>query len=196
MRFGARPSEPGALPVPSHDSSCDTLQRSVLAASPSAGPLQPPPSCLTSHWLSRPPQLLALLCRPAEPQGCLSLPPNAAVWGIDSGVRHSVGGSDYGSVRVGAFMVRFSPFPARTAEFSCAPAEPPANGTPAAAGPPHPLPGASCGRQVRVLAHRAQSTRVRKACVHTRRRSSHLLEFRLHLYATHFSFLSALSTRF
>jgi L-arabinokinase len=26
------------------------------------------------------------------------------VWGLDSGVRHSVGGGDYGSVRVGAFM--------------------------------------------------------------------------------------------
>jgi hypothetical protein len=25
-------------------------------------------------------------------------------WGIDSGVRHSVGGSDYESVRVGTFM--------------------------------------------------------------------------------------------
>ncbi len=26
------------------------------------------------------------------------------VWGVDSGVRHSVGGSDYTSVRIGAFM--------------------------------------------------------------------------------------------
>src|SRR6185295_18685019 len=26
------------------------------------------------------------------------------LWGIDSGIRHSVGGSDYGSVRAGAFM--------------------------------------------------------------------------------------------
>ena len=31
-------------------------------------------------------------------------PKDLAVWGIDSGVRHSVGGGDYGSVRVGAFM--------------------------------------------------------------------------------------------
>jgi hypothetical protein len=29
---------------------------------------------------------------------------NIALYGIDSGIRHSVGGSDYGSVRVGAFM--------------------------------------------------------------------------------------------
>lgn len=50
--------------------------------------------------------LLALLCRPAEVQGTVALPPNAAVWGIDSGVRHSVGGSDYGSVRAAAFMGR------------------------------------------------------------------------------------------
>lgn len=48
--------------------------------------------------------LLALLCRPAEVQGTVTLPPNACVWGIDSGVRHSVGGSDYGSVRAAAFM--------------------------------------------------------------------------------------------
>ena len=48
--------------------------------------------------------LLALLCRPAEVQGTVALPPNACVWGIDSGVRHSVGGSDYGSVRAAAFM--------------------------------------------------------------------------------------------
>jgi L-arabinokinase len=49
-------------------------------------------------------QLLALLCQPAELLGTISLPEDLAVWGIDSGVRHSVGGGDYGSVRVGAFM--------------------------------------------------------------------------------------------
>ena len=32
--------------------------------------------------------LLALLCRPAVVQGVLGLPPGAAVWGVDSGVRH------------------------------------------------------------------------------------------------------------
>jgi len=48
--------------------------------------------------------LLSLLCRPAEVKGTLALPPHAAVWGIDSGVRHYVGGSDYGKVRTGAFM--------------------------------------------------------------------------------------------
>ncbi|HKQ53278.1 MAG TPA: galactokinase family protein, partial [Pyrinomonadaceae bacterium] len=49
-------------------------------------------------------QLLALLCQPAELLGTISLPAELAVWGVDSGVRHSVGGGDYGSVRVGAFM--------------------------------------------------------------------------------------------
>lgn len=49
-------------------------------------------------------KLLALLCQPADVQGCVDLPPHLTVWGIDSGVRHSVGGSDYGAVRVGAFM--------------------------------------------------------------------------------------------
>ena len=49
-------------------------------------------------------QLLALLCQPAELLGTILLPEDLDVWGLDSGVRHSVGGGDYGSVRVGAFM--------------------------------------------------------------------------------------------
>jgi L-arabinokinase len=49
-------------------------------------------------------RLLALLCQPAEPRGHVALPPELAVWGIDSGIRHAVGGADYGAVRVGAFM--------------------------------------------------------------------------------------------
>ena len=49
-------------------------------------------------------RLLALLCQPAESRGTIALPPDLSVWGLDSGVRHSVGGGDYGSVRVGAFM--------------------------------------------------------------------------------------------
>jgi L-arabinokinase len=49
-------------------------------------------------------RLLALLCQPAELRGTVALPPDLGVWGLDSGVRHSVGGGDYGSVRVGAFM--------------------------------------------------------------------------------------------
>jgi galactokinase len=48
--------------------------------------------------------LLALLCQPAELQAPVPLPDDVAVWGIDSGERHTVSGSDYGSVRAGAFM--------------------------------------------------------------------------------------------
>jgi L-arabinokinase len=49
-------------------------------------------------------RLLALLCQPAELRGHVALPTGLAVWGIDSGIRHAVGGADYGAVRVGAFM--------------------------------------------------------------------------------------------
>jgi L-arabinokinase len=49
-------------------------------------------------------RLLALLCQPAELCGMVQVPGNAAFWGLDSGVRHAVTGSDYASVRVGAFM--------------------------------------------------------------------------------------------
>jgi L-arabinokinase len=49
-------------------------------------------------------RLLALLCRPAELQPAVALPPALEVWGIDSGIHHAVSGADYGAVRVGAFM--------------------------------------------------------------------------------------------
>lgn len=49
-------------------------------------------------------RLLALLCQPAEIKNMIALPLQLKLWGIDSGIRHSVGGSDYGSVRAGAFM--------------------------------------------------------------------------------------------
>jgi galactokinase len=48
--------------------------------------------------------LLALRCQPAELEEPVAIPPGLEVWGIDSGIRHAVGGSDYRSVRVGAFM--------------------------------------------------------------------------------------------
>lgn len=48
--------------------------------------------------------LLALKCQPAEVLGRVKVPKYMRFWGIDSGIRHSVGGSDYGAVRVGAFM--------------------------------------------------------------------------------------------
>ena len=49
-------------------------------------------------------QLLEMRCQPAELLGTIELPRDLAVWGIDSGVRHSVGGGNYGSVRAGTFM--------------------------------------------------------------------------------------------
>src|SRR5688572_2814253 len=48
--------------------------------------------------------LLALLCQPAELQPSVPVPDDLEFWGIDSGERHAVGGSDYGAVRAGAFM--------------------------------------------------------------------------------------------
>jgi galactokinase len=51
-----------------------------------------------------PQALLALLCQPAELQPPVPIPDDVEVWGLDSGERHAVGGSDYGAVRAGAFM--------------------------------------------------------------------------------------------
>ena len=49
-------------------------------------------------------QLLSMICQPAEVRGSIKLPEGLAVWGLDSGTRHSIGGGDYGSVRAGTFM--------------------------------------------------------------------------------------------
>ncbi|XP_022731410.1 L-arabinokinase-like isoform X2 [Durio zibethinus] len=51
-------------------------------------------------------KLLAMVCQPAEIIGLVAIPSHIRFWGIDSGIRHSVGGADYGSVRIGAFMGR------------------------------------------------------------------------------------------
>lgn len=48
--------------------------------------------------------LLPVLCRPAELLPALPLPPQLAVWGIDSGLRHAVSGDAYRRVRCAAFM--------------------------------------------------------------------------------------------
>eukprot|EP00798_Chlamydomonas_sp_ICE-L_P008147 gene8147-1397_t len=53
-------------------------------------------------------QLLALLCQPAEVQASVPIPQHIAFWGVDSGVRHSVGGSDYGSLG-GGHLTNVSP---------------------------------------------------------------------------------------
>ena len=49
-------------------------------------------------------RLLELLCQPDLLKGTLSLPEELELWGIDSGVRHSVSGADYRTVRTAAFM--------------------------------------------------------------------------------------------
>jgi L-arabinokinase len=49
-------------------------------------------------------ELLALSCQPAELREPVAIPRTLSLWGIDSGIRHAVSGSDYMSVRVGAFM--------------------------------------------------------------------------------------------
>jgi L-arabinokinase len=49
-------------------------------------------------------RLLALLCQPGELQGAIALPEELAIWGLDSGIRHSVAGTDYALVRTAAFM--------------------------------------------------------------------------------------------
>lgn len=54
--------------------------------------------------LGRENELLALLCQPATVEGYVAIPAGLALWGIDSGIRHAVSGSDYTSVRTGAFM--------------------------------------------------------------------------------------------
>ncbi|XP_030551692.2 L-arabinokinase-like [Rhodamnia argentea] len=51
-------------------------------------------------------KLLAMVCQPAEVIGLVEIPSHVRFWGIDSGIRHSIGGGDYGSVRIGAFMGR------------------------------------------------------------------------------------------
>jgi galactokinase len=48
--------------------------------------------------------LISLLCQPAEIKEIVEIPEGIEFWGIDSGVRHAVTGSDYSSVRLGAFM--------------------------------------------------------------------------------------------
>jgi len=49
-------------------------------------------------------ELLSLLCQPADIRGYVAIPDDLCFWGIDSGIRHAVSGSDYTAVRTGAFM--------------------------------------------------------------------------------------------
>jgi len=49
-------------------------------------------------------RLLAIQCQPAELRGSTPVPQGLELWGIDSGIRHEVGGAEYGDVRIAAFM--------------------------------------------------------------------------------------------
>ncbi len=49
-------------------------------------------------------RLLELLCQPDQLLGALRIPDELELWGVDSGVRHAVSGSDYTTVRTAAFM--------------------------------------------------------------------------------------------
>lgn len=51
-------------------------------------------------------KLLALLCQPHEVEGLIAIPPAIQFIGINSAVKHSVGGSAYTGTRVAAFMGR------------------------------------------------------------------------------------------
>ncbi|HVF09274.1 MAG TPA: galactokinase family protein, partial [Abditibacteriaceae bacterium] len=56
--------------------------------------------------LGRADNLIRLLCQPDIIEGYVPLPDGVAVFGIDSNVRHSVGGAAYGRARCAAFMGR------------------------------------------------------------------------------------------
>ena len=49
-------------------------------------------------------RLLRLRCQPAIVEGHVDVPRGFRFYGIDSGIRHAVSGSDYGTVRTAAFM--------------------------------------------------------------------------------------------
>lgn len=49
-------------------------------------------------------RLLRLRCQPASVEGHVAVPKGYRFYGIDSGIRHAVSGSDYGTVRTAAFM--------------------------------------------------------------------------------------------
>jgi galactokinase len=58
---------------------------------------------LTSFF-GEPRKLLPILCQPDKIMEPIPLPPDVFFLGIDSGIRHSIGGSSYADVRCAAFM--------------------------------------------------------------------------------------------
>lgn len=57
-----------------------------------------------ASYLGKANSLLPIVCQPCEVFPPISLPTGINFSGIDSGIRHSVGGSSYGNVRIAAFM--------------------------------------------------------------------------------------------
>lgn len=57
-----------------------------------------------ASYFGKPNQLLPILCQPDVLSPTIPLPSNLRFVGIDSGLRHSVGGSSYTDVRTAAFM--------------------------------------------------------------------------------------------
>jgi L-arabinokinase len=51
-----------------------------------------------------PGKLLPIVCQPDKIAAPVAIPPGISFTGIDSGIRHSVGGASYGDVRCAAFM--------------------------------------------------------------------------------------------
>jgi L-arabinokinase len=52
----------------------------------------------------KPGKFLPIICQPDQLLPLVDIPPSVKFFGIDSGVRHSVGGASYGDVRCAAFM--------------------------------------------------------------------------------------------
>ncbi len=114
-----------AVPLGKGVSSSAAIEVAVMSALSRAmnlnlGPLELPTLCqkvenqvvgapcglmdqLTSH-LGRKGRLLPILCQPDRVGTPIKLPPGIILAGLDSGVRHSVGGASYGDVRAAAFM--------------------------------------------------------------------------------------------
>jgi L-arabinokinase len=51
-------------------------------------------------------KLTHIICRPGSIMGEVDIPPGTAFVGVNSRVKHSVSGAEYGDVRIGAFMGR------------------------------------------------------------------------------------------
>jgi L-arabinokinase len=49
-------------------------------------------------------RFVPMRCQPCQPQPLVKLPENLRVWGVDSGVRHSVAGIEYEAARAATFM--------------------------------------------------------------------------------------------